>query len=116
MDEARQQNLHTDAGGDYDEENAVCYLSIVLADEIAGFGSDRMLADMDMQVHASRLMLQEAARSTGPDGRFPDQMMAARVRVPVRQIVCIGIRIVKKSTGCYDEPPRVGAVAAGIPA
>ena len=32
MDDLRRENLHTDAGGDYDEENAVCYLQILLAE------------------------------------------------------------------------------------
>ena len=28
MDPHRRQNLHTDAGGDYDEENGVCFLQV----------------------------------------------------------------------------------------
>jgi len=45
-------------------------------------GLQWMLADMDTQVHASRLMLQDAARSKGPDGSpFPDPMIAARAKV-----------------------------------
>lgn len=45
-------------------------------------GLQWMLADMDAAVHASRLMLQEAAKSRGPDGSpFPDIMMAARAKV-----------------------------------
>lgn len=47
MDRARREGLHTNAGGDYDEENAVCYLQIVLADHIRGMGRQRMLEDMD---------------------------------------------------------------------
>jgi hypothetical protein len=43
----RRQGLETDAGGDYDEENAVCYLQILLADELPGFGHERMWSDMD---------------------------------------------------------------------
>ena len=44
-------------------------------------GLQWMLADMDAGVHASRLMLHEAARSRGPDGsQFPDIMMAARAK------------------------------------
>lgn len=44
-------------------------------------GLQWMLADMDAGVHASRLMLHEAAlsRSSGP-GNFPDIMMAARAK------------------------------------
>ena len=44
-------------------------------------GLQWMLADMDAGVHASRLMLHEAARSNGPGGSpFPDIMMAARAK------------------------------------
>lgn len=45
-------------------------------------GLQWMLADMDAGVHASRLMLHEAARSRGAGGsRFPDMMMAARAKL-----------------------------------
>ena len=47
--------LDTDAGGDYDEENAVCYLQILLADELPGFGRARMMADMDAWGYSFRL-------------------------------------------------------------
>lgn len=44
-------------------------------------GLQWMLADMDAAVHASRLMLHEAAKSRGPGGSpFPDIMMAARAK------------------------------------
>jgi len=55
MDAERRERLHTDAGGDYDEENAVCYLQIVLADRIPGFGSDRCMRDMDTWGYTFRL-------------------------------------------------------------
>jgi len=55
MDSARRAGLDTNAGGDYDEENAVCYLSILLADEIPGFGRQRMLRDMDAWGYSFRL-------------------------------------------------------------
>lgn len=55
MDADRRASLHTDAGGDYEEENAVCYLQIVLADRIPGFGSDRCMADMDRWGYTFRL-------------------------------------------------------------
>ena len=51
----RRARLHTDAGGDYDEENAVCYLQVLLADQIKGMGRDRMLADMDTWGYSFRL-------------------------------------------------------------
>ncbi|HEY8519735.1 MAG TPA: hypothetical protein VIN61_06625 [Gammaproteobacteria bacterium] len=47
MTAARRARLHRDAGGDDAEECAVCYLQVVLADEVAGLGRERLLADMD---------------------------------------------------------------------
>jgi len=55
MDEQRRRGLDTDAGGDYDEENAVCYLQILLSDEIPGFGRNRMMRDMDAWGYTFRL-------------------------------------------------------------
>jgi len=55
MDPHRRRQIHTDAGGDYDEENAVCYLQILLADHIDGFGRQRMLEDMDRWGYTFRL-------------------------------------------------------------
>ncbi|NNK38493.1 MAG: hypothetical protein HKP03_08430 [Xanthomonadales bacterium] len=55
MDSDRRRGLHTDAGGNYDEENAVCYLQILLADELPGFGRERMMADMDAWGYSFRL-------------------------------------------------------------
>ncbi len=55
LDGTRRVALHTDAGGDDAEENAVCYLQILLADEIAGFGRRRALDDMDTWGYSFRL-------------------------------------------------------------
>ena len=55
MDPPRRAGLDTDAGGDYDEENAVCYLQILLADELPEFGRDRMMRDMDAWGYTFRL-------------------------------------------------------------
>lgn len=55
MDEARRQQLERDAGGDDAEENAVCYLQILLADEFAGVGRERLCADMDAWGYSFRL-------------------------------------------------------------
>jgi hypothetical protein len=55
MSPERRAGLDRDAGGDDAEECAVCYLQIVLADEIAGFGRARMLADMDAWGYTFRL-------------------------------------------------------------
>jgi len=55
MDQARRSVLHTDAGGDYDEENAVCYLQIVLADRITGYDRAACMRDMDRWGYSFRL-------------------------------------------------------------
>jgi len=55
MDQHRREGLDTDAGGDYDEENAVCYLQILLADHIEQLGRLRMLQDMDRWGYTFRL-------------------------------------------------------------
>lgn len=55
MDQQRRAVLHTDAGGEYAEEDAVCYLQILLADLIPGFGRNRMWQDMDSWGYTFRL-------------------------------------------------------------
>jgi len=55
MDSARRDGLDTNAGGDYDEENGVCYLQILLADQVEGFGKPRMFEDMDAWGYTFRL-------------------------------------------------------------
>ena len=55
MDDTRRDNLNTDAGGDYEEENAVCYLQIILSDFITEMGRERMFSDMDAWGYTFRL-------------------------------------------------------------
>ena len=55
MDSVRRAALHTDAGGDTDEENAVCYLQILLAEYLPGVGRTRLFADMDAWGYSFRL-------------------------------------------------------------
>ena len=55
MTPARRAGLHTDAGGDDLEENGVCYLQILLADQLPGFGRARQFADMDAWGYSFRL-------------------------------------------------------------
>ena len=47
MDDARRAALAKDAGGSDDEESAVCYLQVLLAQRLRGFGAERCLRDMD---------------------------------------------------------------------
>ena len=55
LDPVRRKDLDTDAGGDYDEENAVCYLQILLAAKLSGCSADIVLRDMDSWGYTFRL-------------------------------------------------------------
>ena len=55
MDRNRRENLDTDAGGDYEEENGVCYLQVLLSDHIPEMGKERMFHDMDAWGYSFRL-------------------------------------------------------------
>ena len=51
----RRANLHTNAADCEAEEGASCYLQIVLADDLPGFGQTRALIDMDAWGYSFRL-------------------------------------------------------------
>lgn len=55
MTAARREVLHRDAGGGELEEAAVCYLQVLLADEIDGVGRARLMRDMDAWGYSFRL-------------------------------------------------------------
>lgn len=55
MDHTRRTALHTNAGGDTNEENGVCYLQILLADHLPALGRARLWADMDAWGYSFRL-------------------------------------------------------------
>jgi len=55
MDEARRAALDTDAGGTDTEENAVCYLQVLLADRLPGYSRQRLYRDMDAWGYHFRL-------------------------------------------------------------
>lgn len=52
---SRRSRIHTDASDCLREEDAACYLQILLADELPGVGRDRMMADMDAWGYSFRL-------------------------------------------------------------
>jgi len=54
-DPGRRASIHTDASDSLEEEDAACYLQIVLAGDLAGFGRERALADMDAWGYSFRL-------------------------------------------------------------
>ena len=47
--------IHTDATDSVEEEDATCYLQIILADRLPGVGRDRLMADMDAWGYSFRL-------------------------------------------------------------
>ncbi|TAL94210.1 MAG: hypothetical protein EPN69_06330 [Rhodanobacter sp.] len=51
----RRLAVHTDATDSIEEEDATCYLQIVLADELPGVGRARLMADMDAWGYSFRL-------------------------------------------------------------
>ncbi|WP_395788753.1 hypothetical protein [Aquimonas sp.] len=51
----RRAAVHTDATDSIEEEDAACYLQIVLAERLAGVGSDRLMRDMDTWGYSFRL-------------------------------------------------------------
>jgi hypothetical protein len=51
----RRAGLDRDAGGDDLEESAVCYLQVLLADELPGVGRKRLCSDMDEWGYSFRL-------------------------------------------------------------
>jgi hypothetical protein len=55
MDETRRHQLHTNAGGGYEEEDGVCYLQILLTEQIDEMTPSRMFSDMDAWGYSFRL-------------------------------------------------------------
>ncbi len=51
----RRALVHTDATDSIAEEDATCYLQILLADELPGVGRDRLMQDMDAWGYSFRL-------------------------------------------------------------
>ena len=52
---SRRATVHTDATDSIAEEDAACYLQIVLADALPGVGRARLMADMDTWGYSFRL-------------------------------------------------------------
>ena len=51
----RRLDVHTNATDSIEEEDATCYLQIVLADAFPGVGRERLMADMDAWGYTFRL-------------------------------------------------------------
>ena len=52
---ARRLAVHTNATDSIEEEDATCYLQILLADELPGVGRERLMQDMDAWGYSFRL-------------------------------------------------------------
>lgn len=55
MPPERRAAVHTDAGDTQRDEDAVCCMQLLLADELPGFGRERAFADMDAWGYTFRL-------------------------------------------------------------
>lgn len=55
MPEHRRASVHTDASDSLLEEDAACYLQILLADAVPGVGCERLMSDMDAWGYSFRL-------------------------------------------------------------
>ncbi len=51
----RRPHVHTDATDSIEEEDATCFLQIVLADQLPNVGHARLMADMDAWGYSFRL-------------------------------------------------------------
>jgi hypothetical protein len=60
MPRERRENVHTNATDSIAEEDATCYLQILLADALPGVGRIRLMADMDDWGYTFRLGSTEA--------------------------------------------------------
>jgi hypothetical protein len=87
MTAERRAGLDTDAGGDHPEENAVCYLQILLADLLPGVGRERMCRDMDDWGYTFRLGPAWRHRP-GPPGHLCLPIAGDACRVAVRSRPC----------------------------
>ena len=83
MDDERRAVLATDAGGSDDEESAVCYLQVLLARKLRGFGAERCLRDMDSWGYSFR---EGSARAWfASDGRYARAWLLAHGLIDAQQ-------------------------------
>ena len=83
MDEVLRAALETDAGGNDDEESAVCYLQVLLARRLRNFGAERCLCDMDAWGYSFR---EGSARAWfDGDGAFAREWLLERGLIDARE-------------------------------
>jgi hypothetical protein len=83
MDDERRAALATDAGGNDDEESAVCYLQVLLAQALRGFSTEQCLRDMDSWGYSFR---EGSARAWFEgDGNFARAWLLAHGLIDAKQ-------------------------------
>ncbi|HSG63686.1 MAG TPA: hypothetical protein VLD39_01735 [Gammaproteobacteria bacterium] len=86
----RRAALWRDAGGDDEEECAVCYLQVLLADRLPGLGRERVLSDLDAWGYSFREG--SAAAWFDGDGRGARRWLAAHALVDDRGLPTLRLR------------------------
>lgn len=76
----RRPDVHTNATDSIEEEDATCYLQIVLSDRLPGVGRDRLMMDMDAWGYSFRLGSTRAW--------FEQDADSARAFLEVRNLPC----------------------------
>jgi hypothetical protein len=90
MDPVRRSGLQTNAGGDDEEECAVCFLEILLADHLEPFDAERCLDDMDRWGYSFR---QGSARAWFQgDGRAARDWLIAHRLIDAQRQLCWRLR------------------------
>jgi hypothetical protein len=116
MDPARRSSLDTDAGGSDEEECAVCYLEVLLAEYLEPFGSDRCLADMDAWGYSFRQG--SASAWFSGDGREARDWLLARGLIDGNGTPSWRLRSVSAPSAAHDrgiagsDSPRCAAELA----
>ncbi len=87
----RRAVLHTDAADTQDEENATCFLQILLSDHIPGFGRARGLKDMDAWGYSFRLG--SAARWFRDDAQAEREWLQRFKLIDARERVRFRVRV-----------------------
>ena len=84
----KRASIHTDASESQAEEDATCYLQILLANELTGVGSSRLMADMDAWGYSFRLGSTRAWFER--DAEDARNWLAERALLPLARKACCG--------------------------
>jgi hypothetical protein len=109
--------VHTDATDSVAEEDATCYLQIVLADALPGVGRERLMADMDawgytFRLGSARAWFEQDAEDAGVVARAGLPPTEARARRPIGgEWRRIGQRLCR----VLPQPREHGLPADGMP-